>query len=208
MSSLTTSEGMTFRDLVFSDAVRYRPTESPTWPGVLKLCFSTPGMTASVLLRAQQSAMRRGNFKVASLLRTIGMVLVSTDFVPGVDVGPGLLMPHPSGIVMGNGVVIGANVSLGVGVVTGVKKADKVGGEYPVICDGAIILSHAVVAGPLRIGSHAQVGANSLVLSDVADHEIVLGVPAQTVGTRDGRIPGFDANGGNVSSIGEVSADG
>jgi serine O-acetyltransferase len=118
------------------------------------------------------------------------MLLVSADFVPGAEVGPGLSIPHPSGVVIGRGVVIGANVTFGVGVVAGVKKADMGYGEYPVIRDGAILLSHSVVAGPVCVGSHAQVGANSLVLSDVADHEVVLGVPAQRVGTRGDRIPG------------------
>jgi serine O-acetyltransferase len=204
MSSLTTSEGLGFRDLVFSDLTRYRPYERPTWRGVLMRCLSNPGMTASVILRAQQMAMRKNRVRLAYLLRTIGMVLVSADFVPGMDVGPGLMMPHPCGVVIGNGLKVGANVTFGGGVTAGVKAPDVVEGGYPVICDGAIVLANAVLAGPVTVGEHAQVGANSVVLSDVADHAVVFGVPARKVGVREGVIPGSPESVGDLAPAPEA----
>lgn len=188
--SLTTSDGLSFRELVFSDLERYQPGKQPTWRGVLARCLSTPGMVASLILRAQQSATRRGHTAVASILRTIGSILVGADFVPGLEVGPGLWMPHPNSVVIGNGATIGANVTVGAGVTFGAKNPTGASGEFPVICDGAIILTHAVVAGAVRVGQHAQVGANSVVLDDVADYAVVFGVPATKVADRDGRIPG------------------
>ncbi|MBC7631692.1 MAG: hypothetical protein H7290_09535 [Flavobacterium sp.] len=112
------------------------------------------------------------------------MVLVSADFVPGVNIGPGLLMPHPNGVVFGNGFVVGSNVTFGAGVTAGVRQPDDPGG-FPVVGDGAIVLTHVVLAGPIRVGMHAQVGANSVVLSDVADYAVVVGSPARQVGTRE-----------------------
>ena len=44
-------------------------------------------------------------------------------FVPGMTIGPGFLMPHPNGVVIGQGLVIGENVSFGNGVTTGVGQA-------------------------------------------------------------------------------------
>jgi len=38
----------------------------------------------------------------------------------------------------------------------------------------------------VRIGRRAVVGANSVVLSDVPDYAVVIGVPARRVGTRPG----------------------
>ena len=192
MSSLTTSEGLGFRDLVFSDLARYRPREKPSWPGVAMRCLSNPGMIASVILRAQQMAMRKGRIRTAFLLRTIGMILVSADFVPGMDIGPGLLMPHPNGVVIGNGLKIGANVSFGGGVTAGVKQPDEKPDEhgYPVICDGAIVLANAVLVGPVQVGMHAQVGANSVLLADAPDYAVMFGMPARKVAVREGVIPG------------------
>ena len=192
MSSLTTSEGLGFRDLVFSDLARYRPGERPSWPGVAMRCLSNPGMIASVILRAQQMAMRKGRVRTAFLLRTIGMILVSADFVPGMDVGPGLLMPHPTGVVIGNGLKVGANVTFGGGVTAGVKQPDAPADDdgYPVICDGAIVLANAVLVGPVRVGIHAQVGANSVLLADAPDYAVMFGVPARKIAERSAAIPG------------------
>lgn len=188
--NVTSSRGFSFRDLVFSDLVRYRPLETPTWRGVLMRCLSNPGMIASIILRAQQKAFQAGHVRAAFLLRTIGMVLVSADFVPGMDVGPGLLMPHPNGVVIGNGLVVGADVTFGGGVTAGVKQPGIDDGGFPVICDGAIILANAVLAGPVTIGRHAQVGANSVVLSDVPECAVVFGVPARKIAVRDPVVPG------------------
>ena len=192
MSPLTTSEGLGFRDLVFSDLARYRPGERPSWRGVAMRCLSNPGMIASVILRAQQMAMRKGRVRTAFLLRTIGMILVSADFVPGMDVGPGLLMPHPTGVVIGNGLKVGANVTFGGGVTAGVKQPDAPADEdgYPVICDGAIVLANAVLVGPVRVGIHAQVGANSVLLADAPDYAVMFGVPARKIAERSAAIPG------------------
>ncbi len=192
MSSLTTSEGLGFRDLVFSDLARYRPLEKPSWAGVLMRCASNPGMIASLVLRAQQMAWRRGRVRTAFLLRSVGMLLVSADFVPGMEIGPGLLMPHPNGVVIGNGLVVGANVTFGGGVTAGERQADKPGGGYPTICDGAIVLANAVLAGPVTVGAHAQIGANSVLLSDAPDHAVMFGVPARKISVRESIIPGAD----------------
>jgi len=193
MSTLTTSEGLGFRDLVFSDLARYRPWEKPTWRGVAMRCLSNPGMLASVILRAQQMAVRAGRMRRAALLRTVGMVLVSADFVPGMDIGPGLMMAHPNGVAIGNGLRIGANVSFGGGVTAGVKQPDAMPDEdgYPTICDGAIVLAGAVLVGGVTVGEHAQIGANSVLLADAPDNAVMFGMPARKVAVRESVIPAF-----------------
>jgi serine O-acetyltransferase len=190
--ALTTSAGLGFRDLVFSDLERYRPGQRPTWPRLLARSLSNPGLIASVILRAQQMAVRRGWTPLAFLLRTAGLMVTSADFVPGMDVGPGLLMPHPSGVVIGNGLRIGANVTLGGGVTAGVKQPDTPpdADGFPTICDGAIVLANAVLVGPVRVGRGAQVGANSVLLSDAPDCAVMFGVPARKVAVREPVIPG------------------
>lgn len=188
---LTSSEGLGFKELVFSDLVRYRLNETPTWRGVIMRCFSNPGMLASVILRAQQMAMRRNRVRTAQLLRTIGMILVSADFVPGMDVGPGLLMPHPNGVAIGNGLRVGANVSIGGGVTAGVRQPDTPGSGFPKIGDGALVLAHAVLVGPVTVGAHAQIGANSVLLSDAPECAVMFGVPARKVAMREPIVPGF-----------------
>jgi serine O-acetyltransferase len=188
--SVTSPDGFSFRDLVFSDFVRYRPAVTPTWRGVLKLCLSTPGMTATLILRAQQVAFHSGHIKTSFLLRSIGVALVGADFNPGMIVGPGLMMPHPPGIVIGQTLVVGANVTIGQGVTTGHRYPDRPSDGMPTLCDGAILLANAVLAGPIRIGRHALVGPNSVLLSDAPDHAVMAGSPARQISQREGIIPG------------------
>lgn len=192
MPIVTSSEGLSFTDLVFSDLDRYLPGVKQSWARVFITGLSHPGLVAQVILRAQQVSFRKGKIRRAFLLRSLAMYLFSADFVPGGDIGPGFIMPHPNGVVFGNGMRIGANVSFGDSVTLGVKQPDVPPEQdgFPTVGDGAIILSHAVLAGPVSIGNYAQVGANSVVLSDVPDHAVVFGVPARKVAMRDGVIPG------------------
>jgi serine O-acetyltransferase len=191
MATVTSSEGLSFKQLAFSDLDRYRPGETG-WLKFFVRGISNPGLFATFVLRKQQVAFRKGKLRKAFLWRSVGMYLYSADFVPGMDIGPGFYMPHPAATVIGNGLRIGANVTFGGAVTAGVKQPDTPAGEddYPVIGDGAIILANAVLVGPVEIGNYAQVGANSVVLSDVADFACVFGIPARKVSERKGIIPG------------------
>lgn len=175
-----------FAELIFSDFHRYRAEAAPTWLRVLLLCLKEPGMIASIILRAQRSLSRAGHRRGAALLRTLGVLVVGADFVPGMSIGKGLLLPHPVGIVMGNDTVIGNHVTIAQGVTLGARIPDAtIVQEFPRIGDGAILLANATVVGGVVIGKHAQVGANSLVLADVPDFAVVIGVPARKIGTRE-----------------------
>jgi serine O-acetyltransferase len=125
---------------------------------------------------------------VANVLRTVGNVLVGADFGPGMRVGRGLMIAHPSGVTMGNSLVIGHNVTLAGGVTCAARfyeegRDDEQ--EFPVIGDNAVIGAHAVIVGGVRIGRNAVVGANSTVIKDVPDDAVVHGNPARRIGTRE-----------------------
>ena len=176
-----------FQDLVFSDLERYRPG-NPSWLKVLARCATLPGLIGSVILRAQQCLWERGHQRSAMALRTVGLVLLGMDILPGMKVGPGLLLGHPGGVTIGNeGLTIGANVSFAGGVTCAARYPDADMGpqEFATIGDGAVIGAHAVLVGPVKIGRNAMVGSNSVVLTDVPDNAVVFGIPARRVGNRD-----------------------
>jgi len=181
------AEGLSFRDLVFSDLRRYRPNEPGSWLRVLARLPFIPGLIASLIVRAQQCLHRAGHAKLAGLLRTVSTLLLSADFGPGMRIGPGFQLVHPIGVNIGYGLTIGADVTFAGGVTAAARDYDATGPqEFATIEDGAIIGAHAVLVGPVRIGHRAVVGANSVVLSDVPDYAVVIGVPARRVGTRPG----------------------
>lgn len=186
MSPAGTSPEPGFSELVFSDLLRHRAQAKPSWLHVIARCFTIPGMTASVILRAQQCLFRAGHVRAASALRVVGVTLVGADFGPGMQVGKSLMIAHPVGLNIGYGVRIGDNVTLAAGVTAAARYYDRTGPqEFATICDGAILGAHAVLVGGVRIGENAAVGANSVVLSDVPDNTTVMGNPARKVGVRD-----------------------
>jgi serine O-acetyltransferase len=174
---------MTFSELVFSDLERYRPGERG-WIRVIARCVVLPGMSASIIVRAQQCLARSGHERWANVLRVAGTVLVGADFSPGAIIGPGFMLIHPVGVSIGTGVQIGRNVMFASGVVLAARYPDEREQEYATICDEAIIGAHAVLIGGVRVGHNAMVGSNAVVLSDVPDNAVVFGSPARQVGTR------------------------
>ena len=187
MTTPDPAEGLSFRDLVFSDLRRYRPNEPGSWLRVLARLPFIPGLIASLIVRAQQCLHRAGHAKLAGMLRTVSTLLLSADFGPGMRIGPGFQLVHPIGVNIGYGLTIGADVTFAGGVTAAARDYDATGPqEFATIEDGAIIGAHAVLVGPVRIGRRAVVGANSVVLSDVPDYAVVIGVPARRVGTRPG----------------------
>jgi serine O-acetyltransferase len=186
MSSGEYGADLSFRELVFSDLARYRTDANPSWLKVLARCLTVPGMIASIILRAQQCLFRAGKVRPASMLRTVGIVLLGADFGPGMNIGTGLMVAHPVGVNIGYGLRIGNNVSFAAGVTAAARYyEEREGQEFATICDGATIGAHAVLVGGVRVGTNAVVGANSVVLSDVPDNAVVFGSPARRVGTRD-----------------------
>lgn len=185
------SLALSFSELVFSDVSRIRPGTS-SWLRVLVRIPFEPSVPASILLRAQQCLYRAGRRRLAGALRTLGNRWVGADFGAGMVVGPGLLLAHPVGVTMGFGARVGSGVTFAGGVVLAaryydVAEAARHGGEqsFPVVGDGATLGAHAVLVGGVHVGRNATVGANSVVLSDVPDDTVVLGVPARRVGKRE-----------------------
>ncbi|EFQ82061.1 bacterial transferase hexapeptide repeat protein [Aeromicrobium marinum DSM 15272] len=184
----TASDQLGFSQLVLSDYARYRPGGKAGWLHVLLRLPSTPGLLASIILRAQQCLFRSGRVNLAHALRTPANVLVGCDFGAGMQVGRGFMMVHPVGTTIGFGLVIGDDVTFAGGVTCAARHYDPKPGqeqEFPTICDGAVIGAGAVLVGGVRIGTNAMVGANAVVLSDVPDDAVVMGSPARRVGTRE-----------------------
>ncbi len=93
-------------------------------------------------------------------------------------IGGGLVLPHPSGVVVHPDAVIGPNCLLFQGVTIGGGGSrpglPRLGGHVDV---GA----GAKVLGGVTIGDHARIGANAVVLVDVPAFGLAVGVPARVV---------------------------
>lgn len=112
------------------------------------------------------------------LSRRLGVFI---DFTT--DIGPGLYLPHPVGIVINRRCRLGANCNIAQHVTLGLKsRAPREG--CPTIGDRVYIGPGAVVIGAISIGNNAAIGANAVITKDVPDNAVMAGVPGQVISLR------------------------
>ncbi|MGB0719238.1 MAG: serine O-acetyltransferase [Bdellovibrionales bacterium] len=103
------------------------------------------------------------------------------DISPRSRIGQRFYAVHPIGVVIGGGCEIADDVTLYQNVTLG-QKHD--GGGFPVVKDRVTIYAGACVLGGVTIGEDAIIGANAVVLADVAAGQTVAGAPAIPVTKR------------------------
>jgi serine O-acetyltransferase len=98
-------------------------------------------------------------------------VITGADIPLNCQIGGGLLLPHPNGIVIHPEAKVGVNCLIFHQVTIGARNRSGL----PVIGGHVDIGAGAKVLGPIRIGNHAAVGANAVVTKDVEDGVSVIG---------------------------------
>lgn len=146
----------------------------PSNKEVIKIAASQDGYRVLFLNRLRESA--RGRLPgVNHALRMVQTALFGIEIGKDVTLGEGVNFTHTLGIVIGGDSRIGARVKFMGNNTVGTAKDNG----YPVIEDDVVIGCGARILGPVRIGARAVVGANAVVLSDVAPDTVVSGIPAR-----------------------------
>ena len=107
-------------------------------------------------------------------------VVTAADIPLNSQIGGGLLLPHPNGIVIHHGARIGPNCLIFQQVTIGTRAGETM---LPVIGGHVDIGAGAKVLGDVRIGDHACIGANAVVLKDVPAGKTAIGIPAVIAGS-------------------------
>ena len=106
-------------------------------------------------------------------------VVTASDIPVTVQLGGGLLLPHPNGVVMHPKVKIGINCLIHQQVTIGTKEDGGAG--VPVIEDHVKIYAGAKIIGPIRVGAHATIGANTVVVADVPQYATVVATSVRRI---------------------------
>lgn len=175
--------GAGFRAAVRRDLALFAHHEStPLTPAfAVRMVLLTQGFQF-VLARRIQDAMARIPI-VGRPLRRIWWWWTCRKFgseiAIGCTVAAGLYIPHPYGIVVGV-CTIDENVVILQNVTIGSRHSHSPG--HAQIGRGAYLSAGAAIIGAVTIGEGAMIGANAVVLRDVPDGAVAVGVPARIVG--------------------------
>lgn len=130
------------------------------------------------LLRSIRSYQRGGwlRRKVATIRHRFWSVITGCDIPINCQLGKGLLLTHPNGIVIHPHAVVGERCLIFHQVTLGTVESRK---GAPVIGNGVDIGAGAKILGPVRIGDGARIGVNAVVLTDVPAGATAVGIPAR-----------------------------
>lgn len=123
------------------------------------------GLRVSAALRATVGS----SLGISSALRVLFHVDAWSD-----DIGGGLRLPHPFGIVIGEGAHVGEDCTLMHNVTLQRGAGTSVG-------RGAVLGTGSVVLAGAHVGDRCVVGALSVVRDDVPDGSVAVGAPARVV---------------------------
>ena len=152
-----------------------------------------PGVQALLAHRAAQALAQRGHTAPARLVALATRAITNIEIHPRAQIGQGLFIDHGTGVVIGETAEIGDDVTIYQGVTLG-GTGFATGKRHPTIEDNVTIGSGAKLLGPITIGHGSKIGANSVVIHDVAPNSTVVGVPGHPVRVEGVRPEGPDAD--------------
>ncbi|MDZ4799399.1 MAG: hypothetical protein SGI92_14645 [Bryobacteraceae bacterium] len=110
------------------------------------------------------------------ILKLWSQILTGIDLPCEAAVGRRFTIEHFGGIIVSGDASFGDDCVIRNGVTVGLRRTGVPGA--PQIGHRVDIGAGACILGPIRIGNDVSIGANAVVLTDVPDNSIAVGVPA------------------------------
>jgi serine O-acetyltransferase len=172
----------------------------PDWTREAKAAWTwSPSRALVATLRDYERLASRTGI-VAYMLRRIVVlrhrfwsVVTGADIPINCKIAGGLLIPHPNGIVIHPDAKIGPNCLIFQQVTIGTTRRGS-----PTIGGHVDIGAGAKIVGPIKIGDHALIGANAVVVFDVPERAVVIG-PMAKVMEEGGPFPIGDDSAGAIT---------
>jgi serine O-acetyltransferase len=147
------------------------------------LSVFNPRFMPVLLFRISNCLYRHQLNVLSKAVSLVNQILFGCDLARAAKIEGGLYLPHPNGVVVGEFVRIGKNCIIHQGVTLGARGEDHELAN-PVLGDEIEIGTGAKILGKLVIGSFARIGANAVVLADIPEKGIAVGIPAKTIAFR------------------------
>ena len=134
------------------------------------------GLHAIWAYRLHHAMWVRGRRLSARLISQAVRAATGVEMPCEVPVGRNFVIDHFGGIVISGYAKFGDDCRIRNGVVVGLARTDDP--CAPVIGNNVDIGAGAKVLGRIRVGNNVVIGANAVVVRDVADDSIAVGIPA------------------------------
>ncbi|QAU42673.1 serine acetyltransferase [Bradyrhizobium guangdongense] len=137
----------------------------PDWSREKVTAFWQPSKQLLKTIRRYQKQEQRSDVfsrlqrRLCALEHRFWSVVTGADIPLTCNIGGGLLMPHPNGIVIHPDAVIGVNCLLFQQVTLGTRR----GGGVPVLEGHVDVGAGAKVLGPVIVPAHSEISANAVV---------------------------------------------
>jgi serine O-acetyltransferase len=129
--------------------------------------------------RVRPALLRKPLSLLYKLMRTWIQMTAGIELPCETRVGRRLRIEHFGGIVVSGDAVLGDDVVLRQGVTIGLKRTNERGA--PRIGNRVDIGAGAKLLGPITVGDGAVIGANAVVLQDVPEGALAVGIPARII---------------------------
>jgi serine O-acetyltransferase len=126
-------------------------------------------------LKKKNTLLFRILYIIVSVIHKHNQYLTGIQLRFGTQIGKGLFFAHFSGIVISRKAIIGDYCTIFHGVTIGSIR----GKGEPVIGNNVVIAPGAKIIGKVKIGNNVFIGANSVVVKDIPDNAVVVGIPAR-----------------------------
>lgn len=162
----------------------YRYTQSYTLRSFIKCYLRSEGFKFTVWLRIchftrKKKITKYTIFPLAVLIYKHYKYKYGYDIPYAINIGPGLLIFHISGIVFspqsaGKNITLSQCTTVGMTIKNGEKK-------YPVLGDNIYIAPGAKIIGGIKVGNNVAVGSNCVLNKSVENNSVVVGIPGKVI---------------------------
>jgi len=178
----------------FAETVRIYRERDPAARSALEVILCYPGLHALLWHAMAHRLWGWGLTTPGRFVSHIGRWLTGIEIHPAARIGRRLVIDHGMGVVIGETAQIGDDCYIYHQVTLGVART--MGGKrHPTVGNNVIIGAGAKVLGPIHVGDNARVGANAVVVDNVAADTTVVGIPARPVERPAKVAHGFDPYG-------------
>ncbi|MCP4261198.1 MAG: serine acetyltransferase [Planctomycetes bacterium] len=173
-----------YKHLLFSDFYRYEGR--CTWFYIIRqvMLDRCPGQSISWHLRScaylKDKCLLRPLYYLFRYLLRRCMFKYGIEVWPECRIGPGLYIGHFGGIHISYLATIGSNCNISHDVTIGRSNRGEHTG-IPVLGDNVFVGPGAKLFGNIRVGNNAAIGVNCVVMADVPDNAVIVGIPGRVI---------------------------